>query len=209
MKSYFITLCVVAISACFWSINAAASDQGKALYSGCVACHGAQGEGNPALKAPALAGQSQSYLQRQLEHFQSGLRGSADGDLMGAQMRSMAALLKSPAEIEYVSAYIATLPVTVASDSSAGDARRGQNLYQGNCGACHGGKAEGNAVLNAPRLAGLDSAYIKQQLSLYQQGARGSDKSDRLGRQMAMMAGTLPDAKAIDDVIAYIQQVNQ
>lgn len=210
MKPFIVLSLTIAtlLSSSLLSANAKA-ESGAELYSGCIACHGARGEGNTALKAPALSGQSADYLLRQLQHFKSGLRGAGQGDSSGAQMRSMAALLKTPAEMQQVADYLASLPAPVASTTIEGDARRGQNLFQGNCGACHGGKAEGNALLHAPRLAGLDGDYIKQQLLLYQQGARGYDKSDRLGRQMAMMANTLPDAKAVDDVIAYIQQVNQ
>ena len=37
-------------------------ENGKNLYAPCVACHGAQGEGNPALNSPALGGQDGAYL---------------------------------------------------------------------------------------------------------------------------------------------------
>ncbi|HET9025867.1 MAG TPA: c-type cytochrome, partial [Burkholderiaceae bacterium] len=35
---------------------------GQALYAVCAACHGAEGEGNPAMNAPKLAGQGPWYL---------------------------------------------------------------------------------------------------------------------------------------------------
>ncbi|MDY6983736.1 MAG: c-type cytochrome, partial [Pseudomonadota bacterium] len=44
---------------------------GEKLYATCVSCHGANGEGNEALGAPALAGRSDWYLVRQLERFAS------------------------------------------------------------------------------------------------------------------------------------------
>ena len=193
------------------------AENGKALYSSCIVCHGEHAEGNVAMSAPALSGQSAAYLLRQLEHFKSGLRGAKPEDSAGAQMRGMVSVLKNSEEMNQVANYIASLAITANSDSvekqsepkNSGDVRRGQNIYQGNCGACHGGKAEGNTLLNAPRLAGLDRGYIKQQMSLYQQGLRGYDKADRFGQQMAMMAKTLSDDKSLDDVIAYIHQVNQ
>ncbi len=49
---------------------------GKTLYAGCVACHGAKGEGNPAVQAPALAARSDWYLATQLANYQKGLRGT-------------------------------------------------------------------------------------------------------------------------------------
>ena len=87
-----------------------------------------------------------------------------------------------------------------------GDLRNGNNLYHGKCGACHGGQAEGNAALRAPRLAGLDAAYIRRQFAHFRDGLRGTDPKDIPGRQMAMMAKTLPTERDLDDVIAYIHQ---
>ena len=36
--------------------------KGQALYATCASCHGANGEGNQALNAPAIAGQQDWYL---------------------------------------------------------------------------------------------------------------------------------------------------
>ena len=47
------------------------AEAGKALYGTCIACHGANAEGNAALLAPGLAGQSESYLVRQLWDFKT------------------------------------------------------------------------------------------------------------------------------------------
>ena len=55
-----------------WCIScvALADESAPAAYATCVACHGAVGEGNAALNAPALAGQQAAYLERQLQPFQ-------------------------------------------------------------------------------------------------------------------------------------------
>ena len=53
-----------------------AAAPGESEYAVCVACHGASGEGNPALNSPSLAGQDASYLVRQLNHFKNGVRGA-------------------------------------------------------------------------------------------------------------------------------------
>ena len=87
-----------------------------------------------------------------------------------------------------------------------GNLHNGNNLYHGKCGACHGGAAEGNPALKAPRLAGLDAAYIKRQFAHFRDGVRGTDPQDVPGRQMAMMAKTLPTERDLDDVIAFIHQ---
>ncbi|MEE4298733.1 MAG: c-type cytochrome [Pseudomonadales bacterium] len=83
--------------------------RGRTLYATCTACHGPEGLGNEALGAPALAGQSDWYMVRQLEHFRSGVRGAADGDSYGAQMAGMSGALVDEQAIRDVVAYINTL----------------------------------------------------------------------------------------------------
>jgi len=184
-----------------------AEDDAEAKYQACAACHGAVGEGNAALQAPALAGQGAAYLERQLRHFKTGMRGSDTEDTQGAQMKAMAATLDDE-DIPMVAAYLASLPVPPVSAPVEGDLRNGNNYYQSKCGACHGGKAQGNAGLNTPGLAWLDATYMKRQYRNFQQGLRGTDPQDRYGRQMKMMSTSLPGDKDLDDVIAFIQSLN-
>ncbi len=183
-----------------------AGDDAEAKYQACAACHSAMGEGNVALQAPALAGQDAAYLERQLRHFKSGMRGSDPEDTQGAQMKAMAATLADE-DIPVVAAYLAALPVPAVTAPEQGDLRNGNNYYQSKCGACHGGKAQGNAGLNTPGLAWLDATYMKRQYRNFQQGLRGTDPQDRYGRQMKMMSTSLPSDKDLDDVIAYIQSL--
>lgn len=177
---------------------------GKTLYASCAACHGAQAEGLATMNAPALAGQDASYLERQLMYFRTGIRGADPADTFGAQMRGMAAVLADAPAVADVSAYLASLAPMSSHADASGDLRNGNNYYQSKCGACHGGKAEGNAALFAPRLAGQDSAYLKRQYHNFQQGLRGSHADDRYGKQMKMMSTSLPGEKDLDDVLAFI-----
>jgi cytochrome c553 len=183
--------------------GAAQAQQGEALYATCVACHGADGAGNVALNSPALAGQLPGYLERQLQHFKSGVRGADSRDIQGQQMSGMAATLADDAAIAAVVAYIGTLPpgrgVAVEYDQ-----RNGDNQYNAACGACHGGKAQGNSALNSPRLAGLDAAYLRRQYDNFAAGIRGSHPDDRYGKQMKMMSTVLTVEKDINDVMGYI-----
>ena len=48
---------------------------GQNAYMACGSCHGQNGEGNEALTAPPLAGQSDWYLARSLEKYKAGMRG--------------------------------------------------------------------------------------------------------------------------------------
>ena len=82
---------------------------GKALYNSCASCHGAQGEGNQAFGAPALAGQSDWYLATQLENFKAGYRGQDPQDRFGTQMVAMASMLSDDAAIKNIVSYINTL----------------------------------------------------------------------------------------------------
>jgi len=85
----------------------------------------------------------------------------------------------------------------------AGDAVAGQANYA-ICASCHGAQGEGNQALNAPKLAGEQSWYLKRQLKNYKSGLRGAHEDDIYGRQMAPMAATLANEYAIDNVIAHI-----
>lgn len=126
--------------------TAAAADaaRGATLYAPCAACHGAQALGNPALQAPALAGQDAGYLARQLRNFRAGTRGATDGDTAGATMRAQLAPLPDDAAIDDVAAWLASLPAPRAAAVDGALLRNGSNYYQSKCGACHGARAEGN-----------------------------------------------------------------
>jgi cytochrome c553 len=183
-----------------------ASDDVAAKYQVCIACHGDAGQGNAAVGAPTLAGQGAAYLERQLKHFKSDIRGSDPRDTLGAPMKAMAATLDD-ADIPRMANYLSALPRPVPTAATTGDLKNGNNYYQSKCGACHGGQAEGNPGLNAPGLAWLDAAYLKHQYQNFQLGVRGEHPDDTYGRQMKMMATSLPTDKDLDDVIAYIQSL--
>ena len=92
------------------ALAAADPHAGAGQYAVCASCHGAAGEGNPALNAPRLAGQEAWYLRRQLHAFRDGVRGAHEGDTYGAQMRPFAAMLADDASIRNLSAYVESLP---------------------------------------------------------------------------------------------------
>lgn len=84
-------------------------EKGKALYTTCGACHGADGEGNEALGSPDLRIPNDWYLVTQLRNFKSGSRGSNHADIYGMQMRASAQLLADDDAIMDVVSYITTL----------------------------------------------------------------------------------------------------
>jgi len=185
------------------ALAAADPAAGAASYAVCMACHGPSGEGNVALNAPRLAGQEAWYIGRQIHAFRNGLRGAHIDDTYGAQMRAFASMLPDDATIRNVSAYIESLPGHESEATVAGDAERGRRLYT-TCGACHGKQGQGIWALNAPRLADMSDWYLVRQLSNFQQGVRGGHRRDYYGWQMATMADSLADERAINDIVAYI-----
>ncbi len=84
------------------------TNRGETLYASCGACHGARGEGNKLLNAPALAGQSDWYLVRQLNKYRDGARGYDPADDLGAQMQAATTVLTTEDDVQDVVAYINT-----------------------------------------------------------------------------------------------------
>lgn len=183
-----------------------ASQAASAALPLCQSCHQADGSGNAALQAPVLAAQQPDYLLRQLQHFQTGLRGAHAEDGTGAQMRAALPKDLTNDDLQALASHFAALPVPAkaAQAIDAVQADKGRRIYINSCGACHGPKAEGVAALKAPALRQLDAAYLQRQLNYFRTGVRGTDKSDKPGRQMAMMARTLHNEQDIAQVIAYI-----
>jgi cytochrome c553 len=79
----------------------------------CAGCHGMAGEGRPAAGYPPIAGQTQPYLERQLEAY-------ADGRRADAVMTPLARRL-SPDERSRVAAHFAAL--SAPSATAAGKER--------------------------------------------------------------------------------------
>ena len=82
---------------------------GQGTFQLCMACHGAQAEGNEALHAPPLAGRSDWYLARQLQQFRQGHRGRHAQDFHGSQMARMGGVVAEGRPTENLIAYINAL----------------------------------------------------------------------------------------------------
>ncbi len=180
------------------------AETGKPLYAVCSACHGAQGEGNPALHSPKLSGQGDWYLKQQLKYYKQGIRGTHDKDVFGKMMAPMAATLADDAAMANVVAYIRTLPDNPAPATVKKSVSDGQKRYATNCGICHGANGQGIQAMNAPRLAGMSDWYLVTQLKNFKQGVRGVHPDDKYGAQMKLMAETLVDDQVTNDLVAYI-----
>lgn len=180
---------------------------GEALFARCAKCHGLLGEGNRSIGAPKLAGRETWYLTRQLENFRSGARGTDVHDELGAQMTPMAASLAGAQDVADLTAFIATLPDTLAPRTVRGDVIAGRELYRV-CASCHGDRAQGNRNLSAPRLSRMNDWYLVNQLNGYRIGARGAHQDDRFGQQMVPIADVLVSERSVRDLVAYISELD-
>lgn len=99
---------------------------------------------------------------------------------------------------------LAALGVTSVAISAAADNAEAGKAHYATCMACHGDKAQGNQLMNAPRLNHLEPVYIAAQLSKFRSGIRGGTDATATAMQMAPMAAILPDDQAVSDVAAYI-----
>lgn len=176
---------------------------GEGLYATCTACHGAEGQGNADMNAPAIAGLEPWYVERQLRYYQQGVRGAHEEDELGAQMAAMARTVSTDSARRNIAAYVASLPAPDSEATLSGNPERGAKHFN-TCSACHGARGQGNYALQAPRLAGLQDWYLKRQLHNFRQGIRGSHEGDNYGHQMVMMARTLQNEQSIDDLLSYV-----
>ena len=178
--------------------------EAPASFALCVSCHGEQAQGNQTLNAPSLAGQSEQYLILQLNKFSQGQRGQHQEDALAKQMIPISTGLSSE-DINSLAKYISGLPVAMIKPNSTGDLKNGSRYYQGKCGACHGGKAQGNSALKAPMLANQNLEYLRKQMQNFAKGIRGGQDDDKYGRQMAMMAKTT-SGEELEDILHFIAQ---
>jgi len=169
----------------------------------CLLCHGSNANGNFGIRAPKISGMEPWYLSRQLENFAAGVRGLPAEDVGGHEMGPVGMRVKSENTLADAVEFIGTLKSAKPVATVSGDVAHGKKLYA-NCASCHGAKGEGNQALNAPALAARSDWYLATQLANYQKGLRGVDARDAYGAQMRAIVSTLPDEKAVADVVAYI-----
>jgi cytochrome c553 len=60
------------------AVDRAAAARGAAVATPCATCHGERGEGDPAKRIPALAGQAPGYLRNQMLLFKADRRSPGD-----------------------------------------------------------------------------------------------------------------------------------
>lgn len=175
-----------------------------ANFAYCTVCHGANGRGNVAISAPALAGIESWYLEEQLKAYRDHRRGQDfAADAAGAEMGTVAREL-SDDKLTDAAQYIARFKVEPRVPAVQGDAAKGRRPYLTHCAACHGPHAEGSAPLHAPALARLNDWYIVAAFKKYQSGIRGASPDNPWSNQMHLIAQARPAEFPIDDIALYL-----
>lgn len=72
------------------------------------------------------------------------------------------------------------------------------------CTVCHGVQLMGNPIIKAPRLSGMETWYVEQQLQNFKKGLRGAHALDPFGFEMQPMAAALSDDQ-IASVSAFVK----
>ena len=187
------------------SISAQGSiEAGKTKSLTCAACHGADGNSQIPMY-PKLAGQHEKYLEKQLREFKLGMTSGGKQGRVNAVMGGMAMVL-SEQDMADLAAYYASLttsynttPENVVEAGkvlyTAGDAERGLPA----CVACHGPRGNGTELSGFPKISGQHAEYIKSQLQMFRDGARGND----MNAMMRDVAKKLTDAE-IETLSQYV-----
>ena len=133
---------------------------GAELFARCVACHGADGNGDTNGSTPRIAGQHYRVLVKQLVDFRYGKRWDFRMEGMADKHH-----LKGSQDIADVAVYIAGLTRPGSRGVGSGEfVDEGRRIYAAKCQSCHGVDAEGDASRGVPRLAGQHYAYLMRQM---------------------------------------------
>jgi len=171
-------------------------------YVYCTVCHGVQLMGNSVIGAPRLSQMEGWYVERQLQAFKKGWRGTHDADKAGIEMQPMAAAL-SDEQIREATSFVIRTRSERPTGTVRGGISRGRHHYM-TCAACHGDEGQGNEALGGPALTNVNDWYLVRQLQNFRNGSRGAHPDDSYGNQMRAATQILADDEAINDVVSYI-----
>jgi cytochrome c553 len=161
---------------------------GKEKSATCVACHGVDGN-SIAPNFPNLAGQSASYMYKELQDFKAGRRKDPTMDAMVLPLDDQA--------MQDITAYYASQALKPGvADGAFADA--GKAIYKGGikeinvpaCMACHGPSGAGNPGSGFPQLASQKITYTEKQLKDFRAAAQNP-------RQDSAPVGRSNDASAV------------
>ena len=131
--------------------------RGAGLYSvHCVGCHRREALGDPTNVVPALAGQRQAYLIKQLADFSELERDS--GDMHKTVSRNAVGDSQAWADL---AGYLSALPaVRVPQTGDGGGVELGEGIFQEQCASCHEDDARGDDDGFIPSLRDQHYSYL-------------------------------------------------
>jgi len=98
---------------------------------------------------------------------------------------------------------ILTYASAVSPAFGQADVEAGRRSYEV-CAGCHGFLGEGNQLVGAPRLAGIEPWYLERQIENFRAGRRGYINGDTNGNRMALMAHAVDNDRELGDLLAWI-----
>lgn len=206
--------CALACAFCLCTLNSQATDtvdalikttqeldanpkRGATIFANqCASCHGVSALGKADQGVPALAGQRQAYLWKQLADFSELER---DGVAMHRTLAK--APLREPQSWVDVAAYLNSL--TPATKVQHGDGRHlqsGEAIYRDQCAFCHDQDARGDEDGFAPAVRNQHYGYLLKQLRGFVDGHRRNVELD-LVRYMSSL-----DADELAGVADYLSR---
>lgn len=173
--------------------------RGQALYeASCAGCHGMDARGDGKRSIPALAGQRQTYLLKQLADFTEIER---DSEVMHRVVSRQ--VLARPQSWADIAAYVSSLEA--AQLGERGDGKRlqlGEAIFREQCAACHGDDGRGDREGFVPSLRNQHYSYLLRQMRDIA-GWHRRDVEEGLIRFLESLA---PDEQeAVADYLARLQ----
>jgi cytochrome c553 len=137
------------------------SKRGGGLYEvNCARCHGQGAVGDPRNVIPALAGQREAYLIKQLADFAELER---DGEAMHAVVSKAA--LNEPQAWADLAGYLGKLPVVRLPETADGKGvELGEAIFQEQCASCHEEDARGDDDGFIPSVRDQHYSYLVRQM---------------------------------------------
>lgn len=171
----------------YWSLVASSTHAGdvtlgRAQSIPCLACHGAEGVSDYYMW-PNIAGQSEGYLIKQLQHFRDGTREDP--------WMSPMAINLSDQEVGNLAAYFSSLKA--AAGPTTDDPSTPPEQVK-SCIVCH--SAEVTAANSLwPKLGGQHEYYLVKQLQDFKDGLRADPVMAPLAKPLS--------AQAVEELAAY------
>jgi cytochrome c oxidase cbb3-type subunit 3 len=137
------------------------ASHGAALYlQNCARCHGQGAIGDPRNVIPALAGQREAYLIKQLADFTELERESQDMHAVASR-----AAVNEPQAFADIAAYLSHLSPARFPETADGEGvELGEAIFQEQCASCHEEDARGDDDGFVPSLRDQHYSYLVRQM---------------------------------------------